>query len=75
VIGLSAASRRDRPLRVLTASAIVIGDVEVGAETSIWFHAVVRATSPDPHRRAHQRAGHATIHVLGGRAASRSATT
>jgi carbonic anhydrase/acetyltransferase-like protein (isoleucine patch superfamily) len=59
------------PSAYLTASAIVIGDVEVGAETSIWFHAIVRGDLFPIRIGARTNVqDHATIHVLGGRAAA-----
>ena len=59
------------PSAYLTASAIVIGDVAVGAETSIWFHAVVRGDLFPIRIGARTNVqDHATIHVLGGRAAA-----
>ena len=59
------------PSVFVAASAVVIGDVEIGAGSSLWFHAVVRG---DVHRirigRGTNIQDHATLHVLTGRAAT-----
>jgi carbonic anhydrase/acetyltransferase-like protein (isoleucine patch superfamily) len=38
---------RVHPSAFLAPTAVLIGDVEVGAESSIWFGAVLRADHPD----------------------------
>src|SRR5260221_8645304 len=59
------------PSVFVTASAIVIGDVEVGADASLWFHAVVRGdVFPIRIGRGTNVQDHATLHVLTGRAAT-----
>jgi carbonic anhydrase/acetyltransferase-like protein (isoleucine patch superfamily) len=56
------------PTAYVCDQAVVIGDVHLGPESSIWFHAVVRG---DIHRiRIGARTNvqdNATIHVVGGR--------
>ncbi|MBI3769047.1 MAG: gamma carbonic anhydrase family protein [Deltaproteobacteria bacterium] len=52
-------------------SAVVIGDVIVGAESSVWFHAVVRGdVHPIRIGRRTNIQDHATLHVTTGRAAT-----
>jgi carbonic anhydrase/acetyltransferase-like protein (isoleucine patch superfamily) len=52
-------------------SAVVIGDVVIGADTSLWFHAVVRGdVYPIRIGRGTNVQDHATLHVLTGRAAT-----
>jgi carbonic anhydrase/acetyltransferase-like protein (isoleucine patch superfamily) len=52
-------------------SAIVIGDVEIDADASLWFHAVVRGdVFPIRIGRGTNVQDHATLHVLTGRAAT-----
>jgi len=52
-------------------SAVVIGDVVIGADTSLWFHAVVRGdVFPIRIGRGTNVQDHATLHVLSGRAAT-----
>ena len=65
------ASPQIDPTVFLATGAVVIGDVVIGAQSSIWFHAVVRG---DVHairigRRTNVQ-DHATLHVLSGRAAT-----
>ena len=59
------------PSAYVVDTAIVIGDVVIGAETSLWFHAVVRGdvNSIRIGRRTNVQ-DHATIHVLTARAAT-----
>ena len=38
---------RVHPTAFLAPTAVLIGDVEVGAESSVWFGAVLRADHPD----------------------------
>ncbi len=59
------------PTAYVAEAAVVIGDVVIGSESSVWFHAVVRG---DVH---HVRIGarsnvqdNATIHVVSGRFAT-----
>jgi len=59
------------PSVFVTACAIVIGDVEVGADASLWFHTVVRGdVFPIRIGRGTNVQDHATLHVLTGRAAT-----
>ena len=59
------------PSAYVTDSAIVVGDVTVGPETSLWFHAVVRGDVFPIRIGARTNVqDHATIHVLGGRASA-----
>ena len=52
-------------------SAVVIGDVVIGAESSLWFHAVVRGdVYPIRIGRRTNVQDHATVHVTTGRAAT-----
>src|SRR5450432_2982092 len=52
-------------------SAVVIGDVVIGPDTSLWFHAVVRGdVYPIRIGRGTNVQDHATLHVLSGRAAT-----
>src|SRR5512142_3327315 len=57
------------PAAYIVDSAIVIGDVVIGAETSLWFHAVVRGDVNWIRigRRTNVQ-DHATIHVFTARA-------
>lgn len=59
------------PSAFVTASAVVIGDVVIGAESSVWFHAVVRGDIyPIRVGRRTNVQDQATLHVLSGRAAT-----
>ncbi len=59
------------PSAFVSDSAIVIGDVVIGADTSLWFHAVVRGdVHPIRIGRGTNVQDHVTLHVLGGRAAT-----
>jgi len=64
VIALPGAAPRIDPTAYIHSSAHVIGDVHVGAESSVWFHTVVRG---DVHSvRIGQRTNiqdNATVHV------------
>ena len=40
-------SPRIHPSAFLAPTAVIIGDVEIGAESSIWFGAVLRGDDPD----------------------------
>ena len=49
-------------------AAVVVGDVEIGAETSVWFHAVIRGDVERVRLGARSNVqDNATIHVTGGR--------
>jgi len=64
-------SPRIDPTVFLAAGAVVIGDVVIGAESSLWFHAVVRGdVYPIRIGRRTNVQDHATVHVLSGRAAT-----
>jgi carbonic anhydrase/acetyltransferase-like protein (isoleucine patch superfamily) len=55
----------------VTDSAVVIGDVVIGPDTSLWFHSVVRGdVYPIRIGRGTNIQDHATLHVLSGRAAT-----
>ena len=56
------------PSAFVVASAVVLGDVVLGAEASVWFHAVVRADM-EPIRIGAQSnvQDNATLHVVGGK--------
>ena len=55
----------------VTDSAVLIGDVVIGAESSVWFHAVVRGdVYPIRVGRRTNIQDHATLHVTTGRAAT-----
>jgi carbonic anhydrase/acetyltransferase-like protein (isoleucine patch superfamily) len=59
---------RIHPDAFVVDSAIVIGDVEIGAEASLWFHAVVRGDIESVRIGARSNVqDNATIHVTGGR--------
>src|SRR5262245_5801197 len=56
------------PTALVTASAVVIGDVVIGAESSLWFHTVVRAdVGPIRIGARTNLQDHVTVHVVGGR--------
>ena len=53
---------------LVVASAVVIGDVTVGAESSLWFHAVVRGDVGAIRIGARSNLqDNVTLHVVGGR--------
>jgi carbonic anhydrase/acetyltransferase-like protein (isoleucine patch superfamily) len=59
------------PTAYVVESAVVVGDVTIGAAASLWFHAVVRGDVFPIRVGARTNVqDHATIHVLGGRAAA-----
>jgi carbonic anhydrase/acetyltransferase-like protein (isoleucine patch superfamily) len=59
---------RIHPEAFVVDSAVVIGDVEIGAEASIWFHAVVRGDVERVRLGARSNLqDNATIHVTSGR--------
>jgi carbonic anhydrase/acetyltransferase-like protein (isoleucine patch superfamily) len=47
IIPLDGKTPRVHPSAFLAPTAVLIGDVEVGAESSIWFGAVLRGDHPD----------------------------
>jgi carbonic anhydrase/acetyltransferase-like protein (isoleucine patch superfamily) len=56
------------PTVLITASAIVIGDVVIGAASSLWFHTVVRGdVGPIRIGARTNLQDHVTVHVVGGR--------
>jgi carbonic anhydrase/acetyltransferase-like protein (isoleucine patch superfamily) len=56
------------PTVFVAASAVVIGDVVIGAEASLWFHTVVRAdVGPIRVGARTNLQDHVTVHVVGGR--------
>src|SRR5258708_15496429 len=56
------------PSAYIVDSAVVIGDVVIGADTSVWFHAVVRGDVNSIRiGRGTNVQDHATIHVLSAR--------
>jgi carbonic anhydrase/acetyltransferase-like protein (isoleucine patch superfamily) len=59
------------PSVYLAAGAVVVGDVVIGAESSLWFHAVVRGDVYPIRIGARTNVqDHATLHVTTGRAAT-----
>jgi carbonic anhydrase/acetyltransferase-like protein (isoleucine patch superfamily) len=55
------------PTVFVAASAVVIGDVVVGAESSLWFHTVVRGdVGPIRIGARTNLQDHVTVHVVGG---------
>lgn len=55
------------PTVFVAASAVVIGDVLVGAESSLWFHTVVRGDiGPIRIGARTNLQDHVTVHVVGG---------
>jgi carbonic anhydrase/acetyltransferase-like protein (isoleucine patch superfamily) len=56
------------PTVFVAASAVVIGDVVVGAEASLWFHTVVRGdVGPIRIGARSNLQDHVTVHVVGGK--------
>lgn len=56
------------PSAFVAASAVVIGDVVIGVEASLWFHAVVRGDVGAIRIGARTNLqDHVTVHVVGGR--------
>jgi carbonic anhydrase/acetyltransferase-like protein (isoleucine patch superfamily) len=52
----------------VAASAVIIGDVVIGAASSVWFHTVVRGdTFPIRIGARTNLQDHVTVHVVGGR--------
>jgi len=61
-------SPRLDPTVYVVRSAIVVGDVAIGAESSVWFHAVVRGDIESIRIGARTNVqDNATLHVVGGR--------
>ena len=59
------------PSAYVVTSAVVIGDVTIGPEASVWFHAVVRGDIFPVRIGARTNVqDNATLHVSGGRAAT-----
>jgi carbonic anhydrase/acetyltransferase-like protein (isoleucine patch superfamily) len=59
------------PSAYVVDSAVIIGAVVIGAESSVWFHAVVRGdVYPIRIGRRTNVQDHATLHVTTGRAAT-----
>jgi carbonic anhydrase/acetyltransferase-like protein (isoleucine patch superfamily) len=55
----------------VAASAVVIGDVVIGAKSSVWFHAVVRGdVFPIRIGARTNLQDHVVVHVVGGRIAT-----
>ena len=56
------------PTVFVAASAVVVGDVVIGAEASLWFHTVVRGdVRPIRIGARTNLQDHVTVHVVGGR--------
>ena len=56
------------PSAYVVASAVVVGDVTIGPESSVWFHAVVRGDIEPIRIGARTNVqDNATLHVVGGR--------
>jgi carbonic anhydrase/acetyltransferase-like protein (isoleucine patch superfamily) len=47
IISLGGRTPRVHPTAFIAPTAVLIGDVEVGAESSVWFGAVLRGDHPD----------------------------
>ncbi|MCC6848233.1 MAG: gamma carbonic anhydrase family protein [Deltaproteobacteria bacterium] len=61
------AAPRIEPTAFVAASAVVIGDVGVGPESSLWFHTVVRGDVGPIRIGARTNVqDHVTVHVVGG---------
>lgn len=59
------------PTAYVPAQAVVIGDVVIGAQSSLWFHTVVRGDIHPVRIGARSNVqDNATIHVVGGRFAT-----
>ena len=59
------------PTAYVVASAVVVGDVTIGPESSVWFHAVVRGDIEAIRIGARTNVqDNATLHVVGGRFAT-----
>jgi carbonic anhydrase/acetyltransferase-like protein (isoleucine patch superfamily) len=59
------------PSAYLVASAVVVGDVTIGPQSSVWFHAVVRGDIEPIRIGARTNVqDNATLHVVGGRFAT-----
>ena len=55
----------------IAASAVVVGDVVIGAQSSVWFHAVVRGdVFPIRIGARTNLQDHVVVHVVGGRIAT-----
>lgn len=55
IIAFNGKTPRIHPTAYLAPTAVLIGDVEVGAESSIWFGAVLRGDHPDHGIRVGER--------------------
>ena len=56
------------PTVFVAASAVVVGDVVVGADASLWFHTVVRGdVGPVRIGARSNLQDHVTVHVVGGK--------
>jgi carbonic anhydrase/acetyltransferase-like protein (isoleucine patch superfamily) len=56
------------PTVFVAASAVVVGDVVVGADASLWFHTVVRGdVGPIRVGARSNLQDHVTVHVVGGK--------
>ena len=56
------------PTVFVAASAVVVGDVVIGAEASVWFHTVVRGdVGPIRIGARTNLQDHVTVHVVGGK--------
>jgi carbonic anhydrase/acetyltransferase-like protein (isoleucine patch superfamily) len=59
------------PSAYVVASAVIVGDVTIGAQSSVWFHAVVRGDVMPVRIGARTNVqDNATLHVTSGRAAT-----
>lgn len=47
IIAFNGKTPRVHPSAFIAPTAVLIGDVEIGAESSVWFGAVLRADHPD----------------------------
>ena len=68
IISFAGKTPRVHPTAFLAPTAVLIGDVEVGAEASIWFGAVLRGDHPDHGIRVAARTSiqdNCVLHVSG----------
>lgn len=71
LLGFGTHRPRVHPDALVLDSAAVIGDVEIGADASVWFHAVIRGDLEPIRVGARTNIqDNATVHVVGGRFAT-----
>jgi carbonic anhydrase/acetyltransferase-like protein (isoleucine patch superfamily) len=68
IAALGARAPRIDPAAFVVDSAVIVGDVDLGAEASVWFHAVVRGDVERVRIGARTNLqDHVTVHVTSGR--------